>query len=86
MGVKLLFGQIKGYLTFSTIGLFANLVAAFLITFSSGLYSGNMAVFYTGGDTLLLKHPNWLRIGVGLLCVGFSLQLVSEIRKVRERK
>ena len=79
--------EIKRYLTPSIIALSVNFIGTLLIACASkapGIKSGLPT--FVGGENLLLVHPSFLWWGIRLLALGFLIQLIMEIVKVRQAK
>jgi hypothetical protein len=73
----------KEYFTFPILGLCLNFIGALMITLSSGKYKGNQITFFSGDSTLNLNHPSVFRWGIILIVIGFFVQLIAEILKVK---
>ena len=80
--------EIKRYLTLPVIALSVNFIGTLLIAYASeapGTKSG-LAVTFEGAQNILLVHPSFLCWGLRLLALGFLVQLIAEIVKVRKKK
>ena len=80
--------EIKRYLTLPVIALSVNFIGTLLIAYASeapGTKSG-LSITFSGAQNVLLVHPFWLWWGIRLLALGFLIQLIAEIVKVRKGK
>ena len=80
--------EIKRYLTLPIIALSVNFFGTLLIAYASeapGIKSG-LPVTVEGAENVLLVRPSFLWWGIRLLALGFLIQLVVEIVKVRKAK
>lgn len=63
------------------LGLFLNMIGTVLIAFSVGRFPKEFGGSTTGSDGkeyhfIYFIHPNWFKVGIALLIIGFLSQLI----------
>jgi hypothetical protein len=80
---------VKKYITLNIIALILNFSGAVMLALSAGILlkedAQGTVIAWTGPRNLHLNYPTVFKWGIYLIIVGFSIQLISEIIKAKNR-
>jgi hypothetical protein len=79
---------VKKYITLNIMALILNFSGAVMLALSAGILRKEDAqgvIPWVGPNNLHLNYPTVFKWGIYLIIVGFSIQLISEIIKAKNR-